>query len=147
MEIKDYLHLYLGCTLDNGNILNAVHVDGSLETLYRGHLINYWTPEEAKELKLVLRPLSDIKFHEKQEFIETCGLEQEDIDCLILSTVNPFENTYGTAHLTNVIQWAKGVTYLLSKHFDIFGLIDAGLAIDATPLPTDKEVNTKAPGG
>jgi hypothetical protein len=35
-----------------------------------------------------------------------------------------------------VIKWAAlHTSILLSKHFDIFGLIDAGLAIDSTTLP------------
>jgi hypothetical protein len=167
MEIKDFIHLYLGCTLDNGNILNAVHVDGSIKTLYRGHLINYWTPEEAKELKLVLRPLSSMTEEEMKELYRLVfnrpfiggnithrdigkkeerkvlwsGVERlfiyRDGDVGADSDLHHFH-----VHAPKVVRWQ------LSKHFDLFGLIDAGLAIGTTIiLPTDKEVNTKAPGG
>ena len=121
-NIENYLPFYLGCTLDNGNILKAVHSDGSIETLYRGHLTNYWSPEEA-ELKPILRPLSDMTEEELQE----CG--------------NMIYDFSGDPEL-NDHKWQdfeiglapEQFHYLLSKHFDLFGLIDAGLAIDSTTI-------------
>jgi hypothetical protein len=151
-KIQDYLHLYgIDCpvmTPDGiGSILviypNVVEVclnvikykqvmkgrKGGGEMHYK-----YFYPD----IKLILRPLSDITEDEKLEFIELCGIEPEDIDCLIKSRDDFFpepETSYGTAHLTNIAQWTVGVKYLLSKKFDLFQLIESGLALDKTKHP------------
>jgi hypothetical protein len=67
------------------------------------------------EIKLVLRRLSDMSEEENQEWAETNGA---------LGNCSRYEDE---AHAT---------AYLLSKGFDLFGLIDAGLAIDSKTLQT-----------
>jgi hypothetical protein len=83
-DIKDYLHLYLGCECINeeGKIGRFSGID---------------------VCKLLLRPLSDMT---QEEF---------RIDCNLINPVERFR-------------------FRLSKGFDLFGLIDAGLALDATKL-------------
>ena len=140
-ELKGYLHLFgIGCpvsTIDGiGNILvihnKAVTValkcinynqelhgfsDGN-GGLHRTYLL------KDDYIKLILHHLSDITDEERLYFQNLCELEKEDLACI----------KYGTAHLTNIIQWSNGVHYLLSKHFDLFGLIEAGLAVNAAEL-------------
>jgi hypothetical protein len=131
MNIKDYLHLYLGCEYMIKTDTGWVHMDSPFDVWAFCH----WNKYE-EEIKPILRPLSDISHEEQEQFIEVAGLEPEDIDCLIKSPDDFFQGelSYGTAHLTNIAQWAQGVNYLLSKHFDLFQLIDFGLAIDVTTL-------------
>lgn len=64
-----------------------------------------------EHVKIILRPLSDMRDEEK---FGKPGKSGEYPDKEIFS----FEHT----------------RYLLSKHFDLFGLIEAGIAIDKTTL-------------
>jgi len=72
---------------------------------------------ERIDCKPILRPLSDLT---KEELIEQ-GFWHH-IDFLTHEKQNPIEAPYFM------------VEYLLSKHFDVFGLIEAGLAIDINTL-------------
>lgn len=128
-KIDDYLHFYLGFDLcglygkDQKTIfelwkvkwgrkrdvfLNLVARDG--KTLI--------TDGAAIKFKPILRPLTDIT--------------QEECDIY-----NSKSNTlYSLADLKNqIIQEASTTQYLLSRGFDLFGLIEEGLAIDKTTLP------------
>ena len=71
--------------------------------------------------KLILRPLSDMTEEEKNEYL-----------------------LIGTDSSTRFEHNARRTQYLLSKGFDLFGLIDAGLAIDKTKL--DAQHTTKCVG-
>jgi hypothetical protein len=95
-----------------------------------------WHEVDFSKYKLLLRPLSDITPEEKNSFINICELEPEDAECLTIFKDRFFDGQvgYGTAHLTNIEQWATGVYFLLSREFDLFGLIENGWAIDKTQL-------------
>ena len=152
-NIKDYLHLYLGCEVDTNIQGQYVHPYGnvSLEKLTAENLFRIldtldrdvknketWDEDSDHYCKPLLRPLSDMTEEEREEFKNLCGLEKEDLDCLTEFNDRFFDgqgSSFGTAHLTNILQWAVGVKYLLSKRFDLFGLIDAGNAIDKTKTP------------
>lgn len=98
-DIKDYLHLYLGCQvlIDGETLVTLVGFSHTYDIeLY---VNNQWL--HHRFCKLLLRPLSD--------------MTDEEMD----------EVWYGPSERTR---------YLLSKGFDLFGLIEAGLAIDATTL-------------
>lgn len=67
---------------------------------------------EIENIKLYLLPLSSITEEQKREFIDTCALL--------------YHSTFG---------WTdKTLDWLNKNHFDYRGLIDKGLAIDATDL-------------
>jgi hypothetical protein len=139
-DIKDYLHLYLGC-----------------EYQYRYNDSAEWRPSQIRlsikvlsdhpyrwEIKPILRPLSDMT-------------EEEAIKYLRLKH-NAYSGEYEIKLRDNGFWWlfktiasderfkffgemldesnSDQFRWLLSKGFDLFGLIEAGLAIDKTKLPT-----------
>lgn len=67
------------------------------------------------DIKIFLRPLSDMTDEEKETEI----------------IANPWHTTH---RQKQAYREAERTLYLLSKHFDLFGLIDAGLAIDKTTI-------------
>ncbi len=100
MNIKDYLHLYLGCDMLDIS-------DNSTYTLHPEML--YASIKDGD--KPILRPLSDMT-EDESEFVADAAWQGKP-------------TIYMNAEIT---------AYLLSKHFDLFGLIEAGLAIDKTKL-------------
>lgn len=110
-EIKDYLHFYLGCECKFENDVFT------LAAVYN-HSIVYSTDSDEsgegiygiEDCKPILRPLSDMTEGEKVYL------------------------GFG-AMIHNEIVWTpKKFLYALSKHFDLFGLIEAGIAIDKITL-------------
>lgn len=122
-NIKDYLHLYLGCEIvwkDKRGYWfpeNRTHIEF---TNTKDRIIYMILLSEAKPL---LRPLSDIT-------------EEELRQCSIVYCEG--HNNCDTEDVCEwIAEWAGGAAitkYLLSKHFDLFGLIESGLAIDKTKL-------------
>lgn len=126
-ELKDYVHLYLGCDINTGGQierLKSVDENGNIETLFRGHLINYYNINDY-ECKLILRPLSSLSNEEaanigilpKKEWYEST--QEERIKWL-------YDNK------DKEIYSPKDFMYLLSIGIDLFNLIESGLAIDTT---------------
>jgi hypothetical protein len=135
-KLEDYAHLYIGCEFmaesepnsKEPNIETIKSVDNSIKMVNFGH-------GDAKlftDIKLLLRPLSTMtddevnelwdkqlnwneKYHNKRDTIFSSGFDDCQFDLYDAATV------------------AK---YCLSKGFDLFKLIPAGLAIDATKLQT-----------
>lgn len=121
-EIKDYLHLYLGCEIKctgghyegevaiiNGVTKTHITVEGSIksdfnvivyETFY-----NYWKP--------ILRPLSDMT-----------------LDEMAILQIDGLDDLKG--NLGDLLMKTTDFLMLLHWGFDIFDLIPAGLAIDKT---------------
>ena len=120
-DIKDYLHLYLGCEVyveryDKIGTLVMVSSESRMGWVrLRNPDISEW-----QEIKPILRPLSDMTEEEKDDFADH-GYEFEDNGEL---PVNIWKGVNMSGH----------VLWLLSKGFDLFGLIEAGLAIDKTKL-------------
>src|SRR5690606_24598318 len=115
-DIKDYLPFYVRSKIrfDGTNQeLLRIHgiTDGSVRTLTPAllHTAFVW----SDHVKLILRRLSDMSEEENQEWAETNGA---------LGNCSRYEDE------------ANATVYLLSKGFDLFGLIDSGLAIDAKTL-------------
>lgn len=124
MKLQDYLHLYIGC---EGEFTPP---DG----------IAYYRPEkltpdilgrvlyDGYAFKPLLRPLSDMTEEEEEEWL---SLREE--------ARKAFQGKFADS------DWAthrgfcegSGTLYLLSRprYFDLFGLIDAGLALDKTKQP------------
>lgn len=113
-KIRDYAHLYIGC-----QCRWILRSPGGLGL----QKINYFTLPDASWLlnregfKLLLRPLFDITAVEQNEWW-AIDLPKDDTIFLYESQRN-----------------ALRTQYLLSKGFDLFGLIEAGLALDKTKLP------------
>lgn len=120
-DIKDYLHLYLGCECmtEDGrrgrfsgfDVVEKNYSIVMITVRFSDDPLDHdWTVlndnEECDRIKLILRPLSDMTEDEKTEEYKIGldpGIEEQ-------------------------FRW------LLSKGFDLFGLIEAGLAIDKTTL-------------
>lgn len=117
-QLKDYLHLYLGCEM-------ACHKDfipNSREESTRGEGFCILTPDLLSDIdrnrleygtphfKPILRPLSDMT-------------EEEAKEAYTIRGKNAFHEFTG-----------ETVKYLLFKHFDLFDLIESGHAIDKTTL-------------
>ena len=124
-ELKDYLNLYLPFEyLLHGYNYNIIGFKDC------GHYFQMWHRSGffdilKSEFKLPLRPLSDMT-------------EEEAIEVLLYD--KSFHRDY-CGWLADFVKWEKQKVYnpnefakLLSKHFDLFGLIEDGLAIDKTTL-------------
>jgi hypothetical protein len=116
-RIEDYLHLYLGCDVEStggkrGKLIWTSYQDTACVVYEnddpRGRVgyKNYFKP--------ILRPLSDMTEDEKVEF--------EATKVFVLAT---------PVHHVGNMQWTpETFRWLLSKQFDLFGLIESGLAIN-----------------
>jgi hypothetical protein len=122
MELKDYLHLYLGCQVEFGRTekdkRKACFVGFADYHRLECRVAFRAGPEGRVStflLKPILRPLSDMTEEEKKEF-------------------DLIEHN-GSSYPTVAYALAPCFKWLLEKHFDLFGLIEAGLAISASSLP------------
>ena len=155
-DIKDYLHLYLGCeAVATGKKpgtkryrLSTIATDGGymFETIPEQFSIAL-----GKDWKIILRPLSDMT---EEECMVLCGydkfkdvrellkFEKEDKGAFIEYRWKDSQIGLddGYAYSSSGVyydkhEWTPELTrYLLSKHFDLFGLIESGLAIDKTKI-------------
>jgi len=117
-ELKDYLHLYLPIRFMW--VEDAVPFKKGEIGILAAKDLEYW--DEYK--KPILRPLSDMTEGEHSDF-ENISFSED--------TKNweyDEELKMSIGESTEFNRFA----YLLSKHFDLFGLIEAGLAIDKTTL-------------
>ena len=85
-----------------------------------------------RDIKPILRPLSDLK-----EEIEHNG----EKFCPARVMMNDYNyntiSSYGYAHVTPINYPYRVVEYLFSLHFDIFNLIEKGLAVPLKTPPHD----------
>lgn len=85
----------------------------------------------------ILRPLSDMTETEARAVWEKCyGDDFGDGECLLhlIATVDADERN--DSEFDVLLGYPDGWRYLLSRHFDVFGWIPAGLAIDKTKIET-----------
>lgn len=133
-DINDYLHFYIGCEMileKSGRIAKLLGVqyceDGIV--VYDGKT---WASIKYFPFKLLLRKVSSMTKQELKESAEifTPGKvfsdkETDDaINFIRKQGINSisFEQTDDPTKPFNFFRW------LLSKHFDVFGLIEAGVA-------------------
>jgi len=136
-KLSDYLHLYLGCDLyihEQGETpfkskFEAIDVTGRpIAKEYDHHIL--WKFDEVKP---ILRPLSDMT---EDEFNEIKLEFSVDILNAYISPATYHDRPWHVIVLenrlqTNTLKFNDGMI-LLRKHFDLFGLIESGLAIDKT---------------
>jgi hypothetical protein len=108
-KLQDYLHYYMGCTFWTNNSEGEVNPE----------TIRFIYPmiEKRNNVQLHLRRLEDMTEEEKKE----CDKQ-----------VHKYDTGNGRSHF--ITDWAYRVDWLLKQHFDLFGLVDAGLAIDAKTI-------------
>lgn len=111
MKFKEVAHLYKGVPMQTemGVFPLICYHDGQwmLDT------IAYGANAVEQDIRPILRPLSDISSHEKMASFR-----------------------FLTKDLDTWVGGAKRTQYLLSKHFDLFGLIESGEALDSTKIET-----------
>ena len=148
-DIKDYLHLYLGCdTLPTyateTRRLISVNVDNG-NSLLEDKQFNSCT-YAINEFKLLLRPLSDMSEEELKE-VKHIMLEYQNLrfkcdekDRIKYTNVFIYDiiDEDGYHHSTMISSPenlpAKVVPWMCRHGFDIFDLCRAGLAIDKTKM-------------
>lgn len=128
-KIEDYLHLYLGCEVErfgrSGKAYGKDDLTGDVIHEIYADIYPYY-------IKLLLRPLSDITDEEAWTCLEYCDAGGRNTPkCALTSPVCTLTDPTFNSNLSPD-QWFLATKYLLSKHFDLFGLIPAGLAIDKT---------------
>src|SRR5688572_910316 len=130
-DIKDYLHLYLGCDVKHEALKNIRPLTPAWYGALQKENILYL-------LKPILRPLSDMTEEEaiglakiqKYDIPEDDGVREELIN---IYTYDDEELTLG--NYLPVKYYLDGLLYLLKQSFDLFNLIPEGLAIDKTKTP------------
>jgi hypothetical protein len=133
-NIADYLHLYLGCEFiwedeDDPMILKGVFGDVAYSTEADESGEGMYAIEEIKP---ILRPLSDMTEEEMNHLGSLTTMTLYDCfdefyyDFLDQREDRPWETTFEITR------------YLLTRGFDLFGLIESGLALDKTQQPQVK---------
>lgn len=162
-ELKDYLHFYIGQIVSaDGNEfeLRGVEYSGAGALACNGLVIDgisqgWWI--ENCDFKICLRPVSSITKDELKEVVFLFfGKHNEDIisqtigevkmkpkepqDRIKYGTSIPYSlfkkdgSHYATATFATNSLNPQQFQYLISKGFDLFELIDTGLAIDKTKI-------------
>lgn len=137
-NIEDYAHLYIGCTVKSywGTTSEIVTLVGVADGIL---IYDFWrdetevahswdaTLESEHPDKLLLRPLSSMT-EEEAAYI--------DVEFSFGHEMSNLSNSLkeGSLYQMRVSETFEITRYLLSKSFDLFGLIEAGLAIDSTKL-------------
>lgn len=137
-DIKDYLHYYLGCEVEcphgKGMLISVSNYDHITVT---GDGDKYYKP---KEVKPILRPLSDMTEEEGREYAQHYGIKGHhpvtitEENGYVKVSIGYKDHMASLFPLSPHGQKPESLHYLLSKHFDLFGLIESNLAIDKSKL-------------
>lgn len=122
-ELKDYIHLYIGCKLqhvpDDGTIATLIGIDiasGTATVKLFNDDHHMYGECSIDGIKLILRPLSDLTSKEQDE------LWHADEPLGVISMYNGDNNR-------KIVLAPERMAYLLSKGFDLFGLRESGLCV------------------
>lgn len=138
-NIDDYIHLYLGC--------NAYWQIQGVKSTYAAP-IDYSMLENADWIKPVLRPLHDMTMQEAEPVASmafTDALSKEEKGKIGKAFIEyNFSNAplfsggkmYHDISEIEISMMPEITRYLLTKGFDLFGLIEEGLAVNACELKT-----------
>lgn len=114
-ELKEVLHLYMGCEI------SAAHISTAILThkLTNASHIAIDLVLKCEHYKPILRALSDMTNEERREIDEI---------------VKECDNSIRKVDICEGEKWAIMTSYMLQKGFDLFGLIESGQAIDKNKL-------------
>lgn len=148
-KIEDYLHLYIGCEAvvdyhenkKEGVCIDAITgMDGKYLFTTNGETFLH------KKVKPILRPLSDMTEEEKTEIAKQWTWYEEmqivgeqhfnirhEINHQMVEKALDFTNEDDGDRMSPLAYY-QVLPYLLKHGFDLFGLIESGLAIDKTKL-------------
>ena len=136
---KDLLLKDLCARLPYGVIVNVKGFDydynSKLTQIYNGVgcsiQVTTNMPYDIEQVKPYLFPLSSMT---KEQYEEWCNLEAEPLDEILTRNSNGEKMSTLEHHLLIAKSLTDSVNYCYKNHFDIYGLIPMGLAIDATGL-------------
>lgn len=141
-DIKDYLHLYPKCWGSVYDSKSQRYIQGEWALSFA--LLESVMMDECK-FKPILRPLSDMTEEEKVHcysimFPKHTIVEFSGADLVgRKEAIEYIDRFFIKAHPMT----PKEFLLLLSKHFDLFGLIESGLAIDKTSPHPEREDGSK----
>lgn len=154
MNIKDYIHYYIGQSFQFDNKQwEMIAVSRKLVTGWRDNTEISSTEIQVyhNEAKLMLRRLSDMTEEEATELakIQTVEKRLKDVQVLLIEKdrVHYIDGSmwqgdgveeYNDLYVYYDLLTPKQFVYLLKQGFDLFGLLDAGLAIDAKTIQPPK---------
>lgn len=114
MELKDVIHFYIGCEVqwkhDTKSKFWLVGYDVETVRLKTQNGASIF-PIKTEDITIFIRPLSDMTEEEQNAYWFLNSVRDSKEQCEATNT-----------------------RYLLSKHFDLFGLIESGQAINKTTL-------------
>jgi hypothetical protein len=116
MKLIDYLPYYLGCdywTNNSQGNLNAKTLPDVIDMIKRG-----------KDVQLHLRRLEDITEDEAGEIGRILGQPAAMVTTLLIIANNNFDHRLGPS------SYFKIMPFLTRLHFDLFNIIENGLALD-----------------
>ena len=105
----------------------------SIESQYGVVTFDDGRQEEICDIKPYLFPISSMTKEQKREYHQSTSKDIDMLQDVIVERINGINNTNKHAIAYNGIDW------LNAHHFDYRGLIEKGLAIDATGLNIYKE--------
>lgn len=168
MNIKDYIHYYLGQPCYDAQGRRAVLIGLNLHAIECPYKVCYGNTEQPSSgIKPLLRRISSMSDSDllhlasiysgadriarengvaSNWFYFHCGFKKsnggEVVERLVISENGEawyehyFDGKRKGANGRNVIRQAEAFHYLLSLGIDLFGLLDAGLAVDAETIKT-----------
>jgi hypothetical protein len=138
MKLEDYIHYYIGC-----NMMYSSHHEPQTET----YKLTYDTIQGAIEFldRPILRKIEDITDEEIRELINYEKWESIYDGVKYTKTKSGIDIDYvidagdgggysQSHHVSFILLTPQQVVFFTKKGFDMFNLINAGLAIDAKTL-------------
>jgi hypothetical protein len=123
IEILNYKSDYVGIRFAKAN--GYYFLNNKLHITYEGGS----TGKSLEDCRLILKPLSDLT---REDLIEDLGTETSCLDWTT-SEREHWIKFYSREHWINNLPYLI-YSHLLKNHFDVFGLVEAGLAIDINTL-------------
>jgi hypothetical protein len=155
MNIKDYIHLYIGCEcLYDWTYYNETDLFGKVTSKIIEDVRSPHLSGASTNVRPLLRPLSDMTEEEAVALVFAAeGAKSEFIQWHTESGEiggKPFGFEWQSDHYRKGQRhntWyesfePEGTRYLLSRGFDLFGLIAAGLALDKTTYQSPQTNST-----
>lgn len=138
-RISSQYAIYLGCNVlynDYPYQLRGIDAVRGCELFNQNKDIEFHNVD-VFQIKLILRPLSDIQ---REETIEIAKLlysgidDNNDVETFHIIEKGLKGEIKGITWLRDLSGCFRVTQYLLSKHFDLFGLISSGKAVDLTKM-------------
>lgn len=136
MKLQDNIHYYIGCEVivdgkERARLIGGSFVPNSCNQIYydlqteemKAEDIDFAMPynddadDPEPRIKPILRKLTDITEEESNEYRKFL-----------------YGRTDGAHSVIMLVETPRSFDYLIKKHFDVFGLINKGLAIDSKTL-------------